>query len=101
MNLLRRQPGDAGVLILRVTPLEEWLAEQAGVFDASKSVGELGLALYGLELALAVRIVIRDMGRLCDLTTPRSAIFKVEVFDVIGAPLSAWVVSCPGGTFCW
>jgi hypothetical protein len=55
------QQADPGVVVLHVVPVEEALAEGAGILDAAEPVREGGVVLEGLELALRVRVVVGDV----------------------------------------
>jgi hypothetical protein len=61
MDVSRREQADPRVAMLGVVPTEEALAEGAGVLDTAEPLGEAGVVLEGLELALAVRVVIGDV----------------------------------------
>jgi hypothetical protein len=52
---------DPAVAVLEVVPAEEDLAERSGVLDAVEPVREGGMVLEGLELALAVGVVVGDV----------------------------------------
>ena len=62
MQHLRRQQGDSAVMMLMVVPGKERLAKIPRVFDGSETIWKLGPVLEGFELALRVRIIVRDMG---------------------------------------
>jgi hypothetical protein len=49
-------------MMVVVVPGEELLAKGTRVLDGAEALGELGHVLEGLELALRVRIVVRDVG---------------------------------------
>jgi hypothetical protein len=53
---------DAGVAVGVVVPVEEDLTEGSGVGEGPEAFGELGPVLEGLELALAVGVVVADVG---------------------------------------
>ena len=52
---------DAAVAVGVVVPGEEGDEERAGVLDAGEAVGEVGPVLQGLEVGLAVRVVVGDV----------------------------------------
>ncbi len=58
MNGLRGEQADAPVVMFRVIPGEEALAEAAAVLDATKAVWEIGTVLERLEPRLGERVVI-------------------------------------------
>ncbi len=66
MQHLRRQQGDAAVMMLMVVPGKERLAKITRVLDGSEAIWELGPVLEGFKLALRVRIIVRDMGVGCE-----------------------------------
>ena len=59
---VRRQHGDAAVVMFEVVPVEKTLAMGAGVFQRAEPIGELGPVLHGLELAFREWVVIGDVG---------------------------------------
>ena len=83
-------------MMLVVVPGEKLGAESVRILITTKAIGKLRAVLHGLELALRVRIVIGDIGRLWVLVTPSSASKNATAFDVIGAPRSACTVRVPG-----
>ena len=74
------QVGDPAVAVFVVVPGEEPLAEGQGVFVGAEAVGEPGLVLGGLELALGVRVVVGDVG-------PAVALRKAEGGEQLGNAL--------------
>ncbi len=62
--------------------------------------GELGQYFAGLELALAVGVVVLTRGRLWALVTLRSDSSNATGFEAVLLPQSARKVSCLAGTFC-
>jgi hypothetical protein len=94
------QQADPGVVVLHVVPVEEALAEGAGILDAAEPVREGGVVLEGLELALRVRVVVGTCGREWERMMPRSASGMATGLAVIELSRSAWMVSVPGST-CW
>ena len=95
----RRVVADARVPVLVVVVGEERLAERPGVLDAAEALGEGRAVLEGLELRLAVGVVVLTCGRLWVRPMPRNVSSSVTGFDVIDDPRSAWMVSWSGGTW--
>jgi hypothetical protein len=69
VHIGRGEQGDPAMVVLVVVPAERALVEAAGVLDRAEPVGEGGVVLEGLELALGVGVVVR--GRLAS-AWPRS-----------------------------
>ena len=86
--------------MLFVIPLKEGLPELTGIFDAAEAVGALRSVLQGLKLAFRIRVVVGDMGTTMRFDDAEISHLKATSFDVIGDPLSAWMVSCARGIFC-
>jgi hypothetical protein len=61
VDIGRGQQPDPAVTVLEVVPAEEPLAERSGVLDRAEPVREGRVVFEGLELALAVGIVVRDV----------------------------------------
>ena len=61
MQHVRGQQGDSAMVMILVVPRKELLAKGACIFNGAEAVGEFGPVLQGLELALRVRVVIRDV----------------------------------------
>ena len=57
----RRQQLQGRVMMPMVVPVEELLAETAGILDGSESVRIVGTILDGFEVSLRKRIVIGDV----------------------------------------
>jgi hypothetical protein len=93
VHIGRGKQRDPAVVVLVVIPAEEALAEGAGVVDRAEPVGERRVVFEGLELSLGVGVVVGDMGRECDLVTPRSASNMATGLEVIEVPRSAWMAS--------
>ena len=62
MHILGSVQANTRVAMLAVVPIEELLAENAGLFKGAESSRELGTVLEGLELGLGVGIIVTDMG---------------------------------------
>src|ERR1019366_2701816 len=55
------QQGDPAVMMLGVIPEKKSLKKGARVLDGTEFIGKIGPVLEGFELALRVRIVVRDV----------------------------------------
>src|SRR5207302_9343059 len=69
VNRRWRQQAYAGVTVLFVVPPKKTLTESTTVLEETKALQELRPIFHGSELALGVRIVIRDVRptmRFCD-----------------------------------
>ena len=69
VNRRWRQQAYAGVTVLFVVPPKKTLTESTTVLDAPKAIRELRPIFHGSELALGVRIVVREVRptmRFCD-----------------------------------
>ena len=62
MDIRRREHREAAVVVLEVVPVEEVLAEASSVLRGAEAVREVRPVLQRLELALRVRVVVRDVG---------------------------------------
>ena len=58
MNDLGSQPADGGMMMRSIVPGKKLLAENPGVQDGTKTIGELGPVLERFEVGLGERIVI-------------------------------------------
>lgn len=90
VNVVRRQRGDAAVVVFVVVPLEEALAMGAGIFERAEAIRELRPVLQGFELAFRERVVIGDRGPAVGLGDAEIGSFKARALLVIEGPLSAW-----------
>ena len=86
----RVQP-ERGVTVLVVVGVEERGTERAGVVDRPEPLGERRAVLKRLELGLGVGVVVGDVGREWDRTTPRSTRSCATGLLVIEEPRSAWI----------
>lgn len=71
MDGRRGEQADAGVVMVRVIPGEEALAEAPAVLDATKAVGEVGAVLERLELRLGKRVIIARIRPAVGLCHPK------------------------------
>ena len=62
MQHFRSKQGDPAVVVLLVVPREESLAICARVLDGAVALRKIRHVLESFELALRVRVVVRDMG---------------------------------------
>src|ERR1019366_6223664 len=62
MQHFRSQQGDPAVVVILVVPREKSLAVCARVLDGAVALRKIRHVLESFEVALRVRIVVRDMG---------------------------------------
>ena len=58
----RGEEADAGMVVLFVVPVKEWLAEGPGVLERTKAIGETRPVLQSAKLAFGIGVVVGDVG---------------------------------------